>query len=301
MRSLVSNADFDFSIPSMSDLRTRSGWSRADDEPAFLAVRRVYVARKVSHAGRFRRAYGPPFAEIDLPKGATGSLDLDRTDVVEETDLHETARVITESIDTTASVTSDISASVRGGTSIPIALEATRQSKISAVEARSMSQTSTIQRTVRRASEYRCNIKLDLPLDGTEFYIPTTWERVTYDVYLTHIDALVVDYPSRLLGFGRRRKHPENLGRFNPWPDVPNVVSVQEPRFRLTCWRFCYVNHGLIRRDDYVEEPAIADGVLSIEPIPDPVAYPVTPSSIPSLYSMAQLIPAKYDPAGAWC
>lgn len=292
--------EFSFSIPSAEELRKRSGWNRLDGSSSFHAARDVFVAKRATGPVDYRRAYGPPFSEIDLPEDGKGRLKLARTESVTETDLFETVRSVTRSLVDKFGSASSISAGLTAGLSVEAALGASTRTEASHEESLSDTETSAVARTTVKEQSHYWDVELDLPLRGTKFFVPTVWERATYDVYRTHADALVVEYPPGPLGLGHRRKDPRHPGRFNQWPAVPNVKASQRPCFRVGFWTLFQIPFGIIAADEYLEEGSIAAGEVTCTNIGKAIGYPLYPRDIESLYSISQLIPDRYDPNGDW-
>jgi hypothetical protein len=273
---------FDVICPDNASFTRLAGWTRVADN-TYLATRLFF---KVVRRPGSRLEWGEELFEVSVEPQVSGTYKFSRTYEVSVTDTAATAAHALRRAEVEKQIASKVAGSLKAGLALQAAVEASLESQvldrwISELRTSFETQTTVTQRETRTAE-----LTLNLPLGKGRWYFVSTWRPHSYDVYLTHIDFLVVKYE----GMSRkRRKYPP--GETFGWAAAPNVRSLQRPVGRFTVWEF-EPGSTVIQPEGYPREVDDPSEML-FETIPTPVQRQLRPDQPITLHALAERLPRR--------
>ena len=275
--------DLRFCIPFNEALETENGWRTRDEKhTTFVSCRFHFAAfRKVDQNPI--AFYGEPVDTILPKQGVKTATELGVKYTLQITDTYKTI----ENSLTESTALAGISAELAGQIGVPnVASTGSKlASQIQASMRTQFSQGFELSRSEVTTQEisYKQSFAFDdANPKSREALICPTYKKVYFDLHLTHLDFLKVEYLREFFGLRKKRKKvPQFPSDGRPF----NLIKVMQPLFAVQVWQ---LNQSLAvkwRGEEFrtVDDPfvtAVVPPVLSVTPALDFVARP-------SLYQLA--------------
>ena len=278
---------FDIAIPYFQSLKSPDGWHRSPDSTyGFDVVRFHFFFKRRADAGRLYS--GAPIADISVPPGVTREDAETWSKEIERTDVAATARSMITELECTESLANEIKASATASTlpglDVSTLAEATRRFRQEASEQISSSRSITTKTQWSQTEKFTVDgSKSEGPL-----YVVSQYRQVGYDVYLSFVDFLFVEYELRHWWQRRRRTKSPRCEPENDWKFRSNVIRpINAPLKTIRIWELADVRNPIVQ-GDYTPDVGDPSEVL-VEPLTgEGPTYPfATSSDVKSLYNYA--------------
>lgn len=280
--------DYRISLPEESELLSRSGWTQSPtDKDEFTATRMHFVFADQGVAdGVF---YGDVHVDVTVPEGGTRTFRRQVTKEVEVVRENETFQqalsedVSVESLKVALSTEAHFAA-IRGSASAKADLIDTFRREFKVVDRN--------RAVVRQNTGETVDDTVTVKGGDTRQFVPRTYKRHTWHLYLAYVDHLTVNV-RRTLGVRHRvettPKLPKNHGQGRNWyRGRPNVMPCHVPIAAISIWELMPESFPVVA-EGYDRAVKLPDALVVDEIPPEDVKHHdgFRPKANFSLYEIA--------------
>lgn len=229
---------FSIAVPYFERLKSPSGWSRTDGQRrGFHVLRLHYYFRSQDGVGRLFS--GEPLADIAVARGMVREDQQVWSGEIERTDVSATSQQLVLELECASKFASEIAGSL-GSPSTGVGLSSKAIAEASTRFREEVRKELTHTETVRTKVtwEYTEKLTVDGSKSNGPLYVQSQYRRRTYDVFLSFVDFLFIDYEHQHFWQRRRRvKYPPVPAASNDWRRRPNATRpLNIPLRTITYW-----------------------------------------------------------------
>ncbi|BBB92544.1 MAG TPA: hypothetical protein PKA28_04050 [Methylomusa anaerophila] len=278
MLEVSTNRRYSLTIPYFVDLTKEANWECQDSKQTCFLTQRIHLFIKKRNLGTEVRT-GEIIAAYSSPNGVKSTQEITGTFEHSYVKIDQTIQDTVDATEIAGHIFSDWKANlnIAGGYKLSSNINA----KISEVVKNSTKCSSLLSKTVGTKSITSAAIRREISpdKDGKTFWVKP-YVQYAYDIYLSYVDFLLVEYKKSFLGL-RKKRH-----KF-PGPHMNRHVF-KMPLFSMHVWELLRYSDWLVEEKDYelqVEDP------LEVEIAPFmqwTVPYmPIPVEGIPTLYQIS--------------
>ena len=267
---------FRFCIPVHRSLESEDGWNADNDKKTRFVIFRFHFAAFPRPDPSGTTYFGDAIDTIVFAKDLTVGTEYAKKHSVQRTDAYKT---IQNSLVESAILT-NLSAKLAAGFKVPAVADFSSEltSQIQASVKTQFSSGIEVSRSVAVTEEisYKQTFAFGHNSKEGEASIYQTYKKVFFDLHLTHVDYLIVDYQRSFLGLRKKRKKSPPLSANGK---LVNVKKISLPIVSLGVWK---INPSLsvkwkgdtfVTVDDPLEVTTNPPG-LAVTPAVDPPGRP---------------------------
>lgn len=134
----------------------------------------------------------------------------------------------------------------------------------------------------RTTEKYELSYNVNTELDD-RLVVASVYKKIAWDVYLTYVDFLFVDYETKMFGLRKKRRHKPHYANGKP----QNILKFNTPICCLKFWK-PLENSGLLLREDEYNQEVKEPNEIEIAPAENLHRYHVElQKDQPTLYQLA--------------
>ncbi|MDR1761070.1 MAG: hypothetical protein LBR55_01325 [Bacteroidales bacterium] len=277
-----------FSIPTTLELTEEKNWKNGDEKKTSFYIVRFHFMVKVREIEDCTRN-GEIIAVLQSPKGATQERTATKCIEKEYINFDETFTSCIVETEDLEQITNDI---LIGGDIISVA-KINLKNNLTRKIKESVHNTFKSGNTIRESKTITYETKIKFDKNSTEkIYQITQYQKSAFDMYLTFIDYLKVDYKTSFLGLRKKRvKEP----RIQENGKKINVLKINAPLASVHFWKLIEDTSVYRKETEYKNEVPTPNERIVFEPEDLNQYYVEIPKQVLSLYRLSNVaFPIKW-------